>query len=213
MSHKQDPIRTSRALRLLRAVDPRSGGTAAGLGLLPASGLTQEDLRAFLELAGRVDRDRPSARDLVDLDQALAAHPGLWRVLTDLTSRAIDSMIDQLSPSVAQRVSLRRGADELLASLAGAGASALESALAEQIAVCWVRLRIFEVTLSNATADLDPVTVRFWEERVAAAQRRYLAACESLARIRRLALRTPQLFQINVAGQQVNIARPGLDQE
>ena len=204
---KEDPMREARALRLLRSVGPGEGETRSHPGLLPAPAITPEELRAFVELAERVDRDRPAARDLVELDRALAAHPDLWRVLADLASRAINTMIDQVGPSVSTRLSLRRGADELLASLAGAGSSPLESALAEQIAVCWVRLRIFETWLSNATIDLDPFTVRFWEERVAAAQRRYLAACESLARIRRLAVRTPQLFQINVAGQQVNIAK------
>ena len=213
MPKKNGPLDIPRIMPWLRMLDRAAGGTTSDPGLLPASDITSDDLSAFLDLVARVDRDRPALRDLLDLEKTLAAHPGLWRLLADLASRAIDSMIGQLNPSVAQRVSLRRGADELLTSLAGPGASPLESALAEQIAVCWVRLRIFESALSDATADLDPVTLRFWEERVAAAQRRYLAACESLARIRRLALRTPQLFQINVAGQQINIARPALDQE
>jgi hypothetical protein len=213
MTRKKPPPDPSPTLTLLRLLDRDNEGAPAGALLLPGPSFTRDDLRAFFDLVKRVDRDHPADRDLLDLDRALTAHPGLWRLLGDLASRSIDAMIGQLNPSVTVRLSLRRGADELLASIAGAAASPLESALAEQIAVCWVRLRIFEMRLSNASAELDPVNVRFWEDRVAAAQRRYLFACESLARIRRLAARTPQLFQINVAGQQINIARPAPEEE
>jgi hypothetical protein len=213
MTRKKDQIRMAAALRMLRRFGSLPDETASDPLLLPGSTTTGQDLRAFLELAGRVDRDRPGENDLVALDMALATTPGLWRVLADLASRAVDTMIDQLNPSVSVRLSLRHGADELLASLAPRGSSPLESALVEQIAVCWIRLRIFEIRLAQATADPDAFTVRFWEERVAAAQRRYLAASESLARIRRLAARTPQLLQINVADQQVNFAGPAAGEE
>lgn len=181
------------------------------------SAVTLADLAPIFDLVARVDRDRPSTSDLLELESALAAHPGVWRTVVDLASRAIDNMLDQLHPTPAVRLALHRGAEELRSALAGGsagtGGSPLESALAEQAAVCWVRLRIFETWLVNATDTGDPVTIKFWEARVSSAQGRYLAALESLARIRRLAVRTPQLFQINVAGQQINVARTESDQE
>ena len=45
------------------------------------------------------------------------------------------------------------------------------------------------------------VEIQHWEKRLNAAQRRFLRACESLARIRKMKL--PPM-QINIAQQQVN---------
>jgi hypothetical protein len=47
----------------------------------------------------------------------------------------------------------------------------------------------------------------YWEQRQNAAQGRFLRAVETLARVRRLNKRPP--VQINIGGQQVNIA--GMD--
>ena len=175
--------------------------------LSPSSGFDADALRTFFDLVSRTDHDRPDPIDLLKLEDLLIANPGIWRGVADLAVRGINLMIDQINPSPSVRLSLRRGADELRAELAGVGASPLESVLAEQISVCWVRLRIFEVWHISAAAEGDPVLIKFWEARVTSAQHRFLAACESLARIRRLAARTPQLLQINVGGQQVNVAR------
>ena len=206
MTKPKQPVDSPAAI--VRALD--LAGQAGGAE--PASALTEAGLRAFLDLVSRTDRSRPDRADVLALEDALVANPGIWRSVADLASRAVDLMIDQLNPSSAAGLSLRRGAAELREALGGAGASPLESVLAEQISVCWVRLRIFEIWLIRATAEGDPVTIRFWDSRVTSAQHRFLAACESLARIRRLALRTPQLLQINVAGQQINVARtPGQD--
>jgi len=175
--------------------------------LSPSSGFDADALRTFFDLVSRTDHDRPDPIDLLKLEDLLIANPGIWRGVADLAVRGINLMIDQINPSPSVRLSLRRGADELRAELAGVGASPLESVLAEQISVCWVRLRIFEVWHISAAAEGDPVLIKFWEARVTSAQHRFLAACESLARIRRLAARTPQLLQINVADQQINVAR------
>ncbi len=47
----------------------------------------------------------------------------------------------------------------------------------------------------------------YWDRRVSGAQARYLRAMEALARVRRLAM--PQPLQVNIGGQQVNVAGHG----
>lgn len=77
-------------------------------------------------------------------------------------------------------------------------APALESALIEHVSVCWLRLALAEMCLAGATAgDKSMKVVEHYEKRLSAAQRRYTRACETLARVRRLASRAP-LFQVNV---------------
>jgi hypothetical protein len=200
----------SSADRALSREDPgRTVSTAHALAAAIQAGISPDRLTSFLALVQRVDHGAPAAGDLIDLERALAEQPGIWRLLADYGRQAIDAMIDQLEPSPSLRLAFTRGADELRAGLAAG--SALEAAVAEQISVCWVRLRIYEFWLARATTQDDEALIRFWEERVGAAQRRFLAACHELAAIRQLAARNPALLQINVAGQQVSVAAAGKD--
>lgn len=63
------------------------------------------------------------------------------------------------------------------------------------------------MVLASASSGKDRTSFKIWEERAAAAQRSYQSACYALARIRRLAVRTPALFQINIGAQQVNLSQ------
>ena len=54
--------------------------------------------------------------------------------------------------------------------------------------------------LKNCTSS----QLQHWEKRLSANQRRYFRAIETLARVRKLASRTPEILQVNIAEQQVN---------
>ena len=79
-------------------------------------------------------------------------------------------------------------------------------------------LYFVELQYTAATAgDIEPSNGVHWERRLSAAQRRYLNACESRARVRKLARTTPTL-QVNIAapgGQQLNLlgGQPDSDDE
>jgi len=80
----------------------------------------------------------------------------------------------------------------------------LERGLIEHVVLCWLRLQKAEYSYSQALGDSLPLTVaNWWERRLDKTHGRYLRACESLARVRRLA--RPSAFQINVGEQQVNV--------
>ena len=71
--------------------------------------------------------------------------------------------------------------------------------------MCW--LNVYAVQYQYPSVHDEPLTLDradHWERRLSAAQRRYLRALESLARVRRL-LRFPTV-QINVGAQQANVA-------
>ena len=72
-----------------------------------------------------------------------------------------------------------------------------------QIVGCWLRLSFVEYTYGRAlvTGTLTLNQGDFWERRLSAAQRRYLRAIETLARVRRMNL---PAMQVNIAAQQVN---------
>ena len=88
-------------------------------------------------------------------------------------------------------------------------APALEKLLIEQVGLCWMRHYILEQRFTNVTMAGGTIdALNYWERCLNASQRRYLRACETLARVRKIVRRTPAL-QINIAaqgGQQVNVA-------
>jgi len=87
------------------------------------------------------------------------------------------------------------------------GSSAIEKLLIDAVVLAWLRYGLVEYQYTNVTKESLSLTLAdHWDKHLGETQRRYLKACESLARVRRL-LRLPNV-QINVAangGQQVNL--------
>jgi len=90
------------------------------------------------------------------------------------------------------------------------GAPLLEQLLIQQAALCWLRLNLVELSYSSVMKQSITLTLGiYWEKRLSAAQKRFARACETLARVRKLAHTTPAL-QFNVAtngGQQTNLSK------
>ncbi len=140
-------------------------------------------------------------------------HPALWRTYGDLASAAAQTVIDRLSPLPHLSESLKCGWKAMKDELGYLAAPPLERLLIEQVVLCWLHFYLVDLEYTAATAQSIPLdTADFWERRLSAAQSRYLRACQSLARIRKLARATPAL-QVNIAthgGQQVNLLGPEL---
>ena len=97
--------------------------------------------------------------------------------------------------------------DALAAELGKANAAPLERLIIDQIVCCW--LNCYDVQRRYTVVMRGELSIKqadWWERRHSAAQHRYLRACESLARVRRLARSGP--LQINIGGQQVNMVNP-----
>ena len=166
--------------------------------------------RRFIELVRRTDTASPAAEDVQALREMMGAVPGLWRTAGDLAQRTTLRLIEQASSSAAVRESMIRGAAELREGLESEGAPVLERVVIEQVVLCWARLNLFEQVLTEEMEHESPQdAVRFWEERVANAQRQFLRASECLARIRRLARTRSAIALIHIAERQVNIAQVG----
>ena len=165
--------------------------------------------RRFLDLLKKTDCQVPDPADLLALRAMLKQNPGLWRVAGDLAHTAAMSIVGKMRayPLVAE--SLKRGWDVMKDELGYQLASPLERLLVEQVVLCWLHLHAIELeyTALIGASSLSP-DAGHWERRLSAAQARYLRACETLARIRKLARNTPAL-QVNIAadgGQQINVA-------
>jgi len=157
-------------------------------------------LEKMLEL---MDKKKPTAEDLKAMKQAFDAIPDLWRAVS-LASNAASRAIEQTNATPEARVWMKANYEGQKRALGYAQAAPLEQGLIEHAALCWVRLQTVEQSYSNVIAQNCTLALAdYWERRLSAAQRRYLRACETLARVRRLRL---PAVQVNIADKQVNIA-------
>ena len=101
------------------------------------------------------------------------------------------------------KMSLETGLTQLAAELTHPGDGALEKLIIGQIVGCWLRLSFVEYSLSIGSVEgsFNMAQGASWEKRASTAQRRYLRAIETLARVRRSRL---PAVQVNIAEQQVN---------
>lgn len=85
----------------------------------------------------------------------------------------------------------------------------MERMLIDNLIISWLGVQYANYQLTARIGQNEKIVIlEFWERRLTAAQRRYLRACETLARIRRLLSIRPAV-QVNIAnegGQQVNVA-------
>jgi hypothetical protein len=164
--------------------------------------------RQFLELVQQIDREDPTPDDVRALRAMLEGHPQLWRVAGDLAYAAVLNIVAKLDAGPLVTESLKHSWVAMKDELGYPSASPLERLLMEQVVLCWLHLHIVELECTTVMNEPIPAaSADHWERRLSAAQRRYLRACETLARIRKLARTTPAL-QVNIAthgGQQVNL--------
>jgi hypothetical protein len=83
--------------------------------------------------------------------------------------------------------------------------------LIDEVLLCWLRLNLLE--LPPPTNTVGPFTFKPTappverDERRAKALHAFLRASETLARVQKLARRAPELMQINIGAQQVNVTQ------
>jgi len=157
-----------------------------------------------------VDTEKPKQQDIRALRECLRVVPDLWRGLMDLVEVTEGRVMGEMDMTRSMREGLEVGLQQLKEELGYSTAPMLEKLLIEQVALCWLRQNITELTLTRAANSGTLEQGEYWEKRLSAAQRRYLRACETLARVRKLTLGTLAL-QVNIAaagGQQVNMINP-----
>lgn len=157
-----------------------------------------------LSVVRAADTDKPSAETRKMLDDFLKSDPAIWRAAGDMVEQAARQLIKTVSgTSHAVNASMMHGWQQLPADLARPGDGELERLLIQQVVVSWLHLGYIDYQYSAVLTSPDMSIKRgdYWERRLNAAQRRYLRATETLARVRRLQL---PAVQVNIGAQQVN---------
>ncbi len=157
----------------------------------------------LIDALRRVDKARPTKEDRAELARILRESPAVWIVAGDLADQAQRQMITKMAAPASMKMSIQVGLEQMAADLTHPADGALETLIIKQIVGAWLRLSFIEYNYSVLSVDGDATIkrVEYWERRLSAAQRRYLRAIETLARVRRLQL---PAVQVNIGNQQVN---------
>jgi hypothetical protein len=156
------------------------------------------------DMLQRLETKHPKPEDVQALRELFEASPDMWRMVGDMTHHALSAIVEHAAGgNTFIKESLLEGYRAICRDLGHAESSALERLLIEQVALCWMRHNDLERRYTSVTQAGQTINqADYWERRLAASQRRYLRACETLARVQRMDL---PAIQINVAEQQVNM--------
>lgn len=167
-------------------------------------------------------KKKPAREDLESLKSYLQENPQLYREALDLSKFLQDRLIEKiLKPETksglpteagyitSARLAIQANVSTLKNGMGYDHAPTIEQLLIENIVASWLHLQWVELNIiSHSVNGGNPTLVEWWDNRVSSAQRRYLRAVETLARVRKLARNTPAL-QVNIAtesGQQLNVS-------
>ena len=158
-------------------------------------------------LVQRISGTNPRPADLEALRQVLAAPEAAGDRTGTPTVLCGASVLDNAlrkwrsgSNGEAARLIMLADAKRIEKTLGRDTAPPFEQPLIDHIVVCWVRLQLVELDMSNATSGAHSrETGAYWDQRLSEAQRRYLRAVNLLAKVRH----TAPAVQVNVAHQQV----------
>jgi hypothetical protein len=173
-------------------------------------GFDPTKMNRFREVVRRTSRKNPSQADQKELQAWLAEYPELLSSIFDLAELTRVELIQHMVAGDAARTALEANVASIREGFGYDSAPMIEKLLIDNILIAWLRVQWLEsqLTAFMESGDLNASVVEFWERRLSVSQRRYLAACQTLAKIRELSSRNPRL-QLNIAtegGQQVNIA-------
>lgn len=161
----------------------------------------------FIDLVERCYKEKPDKADLRELQARLDERPDLWDNVFDLNDAVQEVVMLDVITRPAAKKALRANLKTIRAGLGYADAPQVERLLIESIVTAWLRLQRAELQYSQHTnGDHSTREGDYWLQVLGAAQRRYLRAVETLARVRRITRATVQINVAEAGSHQVNIA-------
>lgn len=151
--------------------------------------------------------DKPQEADLLDLRNYFREKPHLYSYLFDMVEHVRSKMTDNLFEQEAPKMAAKANMEFIKENLGYDDAPMIEKLMIDNIVNCWFRQYWVEYQLAGFMGgDVSISVVEWWEKRLSATQRRYLRACETLARIRKITRSTLQVNIAEMGSQQLNVA-------
>lgn len=151
----------------------------------------------------RVNQKNPSNEDKKQLQKHLDENPELWEGAANLSNRLGESIVKNFSDSHFMRESYKRKLAAMRDNLGWNDSSEIEKILIEQVCLNWLRHSFIETAHYEKTrASHTTEAGLYWDKILTGAQKRYLRACESLAKVRKL------LAEANLRNAQAKALKP-----
>jgi hypothetical protein len=158
---------------------------------MPKKDKRADEKDEFLALVDRTDRENPDPKDLMRIRAIFDADDGAvalsWIKANDPTNSTMTAFINSYSPNALKRELLERSVELRRKEMDYDGEPLLIRLLIDQMLLAEMRLTQFEVIHANRTNESHTFACGiYYDKRLCAAQRRFLRACESLAKVKRL---------------------------
>ena len=171
--------------------------------------LDNAKVQEFLEVVRRAYVKKPSQKDLDELKKWINSYPELWKAVFDTAYVIEKNLMKNMVGDKASVIAMQKNADEVRDEMGYSQAPIMEQMLIDNIILSWLGVQYCNYQLITRMGREEKIVIlEFWERRLSMSQRRYLHACETLAKVRRLTSGKPAV-QVNIAtqsGQQINVA-------
>jgi hypothetical protein len=171
--------------------------------------LDTSKINEFLEVVKQAYKKKPSQKDLDELRKWINNYPELWKVVFDTAHVIEENFIKNMVGNKVSIIAMQKNVDEIRNEMDYSKVSITEKMLIDNIVISWLGVQYCNYQLTTRMGREEKIVIlEFWERRLSMSQRRYLHACETLEKVRRLMSRKPAV-QVNIAaegGQQVNVA-------
>src|SRR5215216_4946915 len=153
---------------------------------------------------------KPAKDDLQAIRKFLIEYPEFSKIVFDTVDTTQAQIIKNYVGSEVAQIAIEEHAAYIRAEMGYHEAPIMEKMLIENIITAWLRVQWLEFLITaRMSGEFRIPAMEFWQKSLATAQRSYLAACETLAKIRKMKL--PNI-QLNIGDKQINVAgdlKPG----
>ena len=165
----------------------------------------------FIDIVARAYKaKKPAKDDLQAIRKFLIEYPEFSKIVFDTVDTTQAQIIKTYVGSEVAQIAIEEHAAYIRAEMGYHEAPIMEKMLIENIITAWLRVQWLEFLITaKMSGEFRIPAMEFWQKSLATAQRSYLAACETLAKIRKMKL--PNI-QLNIGEKQINVAgdlKPG----
>jgi hypothetical protein len=170
----------------------------------------KDQIQEFNRLTDKlqIPGNSPARSDIQSLRELVVKHPELLPPGCNSHELLREEIIQRYTKEGVSRAVLLAEVDREMKALGYDTAHPLERIQLDMIVTTKLRVLVLEFHLSSALQSGDISRIDHYDQLVSSAQNRLSRAIESLSRVRRLAIQTPAIYQLNVAtegGKQLNL--------
>jgi len=167
--------------------------------------LTQKRGDEFMALVEGAYVEKPDKKDLQKIREFLVDFPELCKAVFGLAEAVQETLVKNMFDQDVPKIAIEEYTVTVREEFGYHDAPIMEKLLIENIVIAWLRMYWLEyqLVLRMGQQQINYASTEFWERRLTMAQKRYLRACETLAKIRKMAV---PAFQLNIGDKQINVA-------